>query len=209
MKKSRAAMLVTGALVLGLTLGGLGTATARTSTTSSTRASMPQTTTGTSSPVVTLANMTGLSIQEINALRADGKSLATIATESGIDPAAVVAQTIAARKNYLDSLVAAGKMTAAQEETILATITARVTAMMNAVPSVQTVAPKPSPSKKRATHDATQRRNSPRHSSQTGRTTSTRSSNRTYSGTTSTRDNWDDNHSGDVRHSAQQGDCGW
>jgi hypothetical protein len=126
---------VTGALVAGLTLGGLGIATA------SSRAS--QQTTGTSypgsmmegaSPIATLSRLTGLSVQQIMALRNQGKSLATIATDNGIDPATLVDETLAARQAHFDALVAAGHMTAEQEQTVLDRMRAAIQAMIDAVP---------------------------------------------------------------------------
>lgn len=137
MKKSKIAILVAGALVAGLTIGGMGIASA-TNTTQQTATIAPYssvTMTGTNGPVATLSALTGLSAQEIMTLRGQGKSLATIATENGVDPAAVVDQTVAARKAYLDTLVAAGQITAAQQAAMLGNIRTAVLAMMNALPA--------------------------------------------------------------------------
>jgi hypothetical protein len=134
-KKSNVALLVAGALVAGLTLGGLGIASA------ATRASQQATVTyasgarmGATSPIVTISRLSGLSVRQIMKLRNQGESLSTIATDNGVDPAAVVTQTVAARQAHFDSLVAAGRMTAAQEQTVLDHMRAAVQAMMLAVP---------------------------------------------------------------------------
>jgi len=125
-------MLVAAALVVGLALGGLGIANAASRTAQA--AAAGQTLMGATSPLATLSNLTGLSVQEIGALRAQGKSLSAIAAENGVDPAVVVDQTVAARQTYFDGLVAAGTMTAAQEQTALVRIRAVVQTMMDAVP---------------------------------------------------------------------------
>ncbi len=136
MKKSRAATLIAGALVLGLALGGLGIATAR----NGSAASLSTATSSASqmrgaSLIQALSSLTGLSVQQIMALRAQGKSFATIATDNGVDPAAVVDKTVAARQAKLDALLASGTITPVQEAASLAKMRARVEAAMNAVPT--------------------------------------------------------------------------
>ena len=133
MKNSRVAILVIGALVAGLTLGGIGIASAANKAPQAAPASYAGTMMGATSPMATLSNLTGLSLREIMTLRAQGTSLAQIATDNGVDPAALVDQTVAARQTYLDSLVAAGRLTAAQEQTMLDNMRAAVTSMVNAV----------------------------------------------------------------------------
>lgn len=142
--KTRTTILVLGALVAGLTIGGMSIASAagrgpQTATATNASAAMM----GTTSPIATLSNLTGLTVQEIQALRAQGKSLATIATENGVDPHAVVDQTVAARQSYLDALVAAGRMTAAQAQAMLDRIRSGVQAMMDATPGTRAIPAQP------------------------------------------------------------------
>lgn len=140
MKKSKAAALVAGALVLGLTVGTLGVANAATRhtprSTHATAAQMKALKAASRglSPVATLAKLTGLSVADIMKLHAQGESFAQIATDNGVDPQAVVAQVVAARQVHLDALVAAGKLTAAQEQAILTRITQMVTTMVGRTP---------------------------------------------------------------------------
>jgi hypothetical protein len=134
MKKSKVAILVAGALVAGLTLGGLGIADAAVRATHKTVASQSGTVAKGLSPVVTLSRMTKLSVKQIMALRHQGTSFASIATSNGVDPAAVVDQMIAARQTHLDAMVAAGRMTAAQEQTMLDAMRAGLGTMMGLVP---------------------------------------------------------------------------
>lgn len=146
LKKSKTTLLVLGALVAGLTIGGMSIANAAgraPQTVTRAYASAPMM--GTTSPIATLSNLTGLTVQEIQTLRAQGKTLATIATENGVNPTAVVDQTVAARQSYFDGLVATGRMTAAQEQTVLDRIRAGVQAMMDATPGTRAI-PAPAPS---------------------------------------------------------------
>jgi hypothetical protein len=128
-------MLITGALVLGLALGGLGIANAWSGTTNTaSNATSSASQMNGASTIQALSALTGLSVQKIMTLRAGGKSFATIATENGVDPAAVVDKTVAVRQVRLDALVASGTITAEQEATTLARIRAHVEAIMNLVP---------------------------------------------------------------------------
>lgn len=138
MKKSKVAVLVIAALVAGLTLGGIGIASAagRSANNAVVASHSGTPLTGTASPVATLSTLTGLSVPEIMALRAQGESLATIATNNGIDPAVLVDQILAARKANLDSLVSAGRLTAEQELAILDHIRIAVQRIVDAVPGV-------------------------------------------------------------------------
>jgi hypothetical protein len=133
MKKSRVAILVVGALIAGLTLGGIGIASAasRQAQTPPGYAGMMA---GTNSPVAALSSLTGLSVPEIMALHAQGASFATIATDNGVDPAAVIDQMLAARQATLDARVAAGAMTAEQVQAIIDHLRAAAHAMLDAVP---------------------------------------------------------------------------
>lgn len=138
MTKSKLTTLVASALVVGLTVGTLGIANAAVHHQPRHRASVQAraytAAMHAASPVAALSKLTGLSASAIMQLRASGESFAQIATDNGIDPATLVQQIVAARQASLDALVAAGKLTAAQEQAILARITAAVTAMVGHTP---------------------------------------------------------------------------
>jgi len=135
MKKRSVALLVSGALVAGLTLGGLGIASAATrSTHKTTAAAHARRASSGVSAVATLSRMTGLSVKKIQKLRHQGRSYASIATSMGLDPAAVVDRMLAARQAHLDALLAAGRMTAAQEQTMFDAMRATAETMMGMVP---------------------------------------------------------------------------
>ncbi len=133
-KRSKLAIIVAGALVAGLTLGGLGIADAAVRNAHKTVASKSASVAKGVSPVATLSRMTKLSVKRIMALRHQGKSFASIAASMGVDPAAVVDQMVAARQAHLDAMVAAGRMTAAQEQAMLAVMRTTVGTMMGLVP---------------------------------------------------------------------------
>jgi len=132
-KKSKIAILVAGALVAGLTLGGLGIANAATTASHKATVAANASMKGVS-PVATLSRMTGLSVKKIQKLRHKGQSYASIATSMGVEPTAVVDQMLASRQAHLDALVAAGRMTAAQEQKMLDTMRAAAMTMMGMVP---------------------------------------------------------------------------
>lgn len=134
MKKSRISILMAGTLVLGIILGGLGIASAASNQAHDSSAATRATAVGTSSPIQTLSDLTGLSVREIATLRAHGQTLAVIATANGVDPTTVVDRTMAARRTFLDSRMTSGHMTAAQEQSALNDIRARMQAMMIASP---------------------------------------------------------------------------
>ena len=134
MQKSKIAILVAGTLVAGLTLGGLGIADAATRASHKTTVASHASTAKGVSPVATLSRMTGLSVKKIQKLRHKGQSYASIATSMGVEPTAVVDQMLASRQAHLDALVAAGRMTAAQEQKMLDTMRAAAMTMMGMVP---------------------------------------------------------------------------
>lgn len=137
MNKRPVALLVSGALVAGLTLGGLGIASAATrSTHRPTVAAQARTLMHGVSPVVTLSRMTGLSVKQINTLHHQGQSFSSISTSMGLDPAAVVDRMLASRKAHLDTLVATQHMTAAREQTMLTTMHAVAERMMGVAPGI-------------------------------------------------------------------------
>ena len=133
MKKSKIAILVAGALVAGLTLGGLGIANAATTASHKATVAANASMKGVS-PVATLSRMTGLSVKKIQKLRHKGQSYASIATSMGVEPTAVVDQMLASRQAHLDALVAAGRMTAAQEQKMIDTMRGAAMTMMGFVP---------------------------------------------------------------------------
>jgi hypothetical protein len=136
LKNTKIAALVAGALVAGLVLGGIGIASAGpTATTGSAVSSAASGMRGGARGiVVALAKLTGLSTTQIVAERATGVSFATIATENGVDPSAVVDAVVAGRRAQLDALVASGAMTQAHEDALLAALGARVLAMVEMTP---------------------------------------------------------------------------
>lgn len=124
-----------GALVAGLTLGGPAVASAarRPSQAVAAKYSVNALVNATS-PIATLSNLTGLTVEQIMTLRAQGESLSDIAIENGVDPAIVVDRTIAARQRYLDSLVASHRITTSQKRTVLAMARIAMQAMLDMVP---------------------------------------------------------------------------
>ncbi len=74
----------------------------------------------------------GLTVDELRTQLAAGKSLADVATAQGKSVSGLVAALVADLKTHLDQAVAAGRLTGAQESTILADAAARITTMVNA-----------------------------------------------------------------------------
>ncbi len=74
-----------------------------------------------------LASMTGLSTDEIQAERADGKSIVDIAEANGVSGDAVVDSALDARTTALDAAVKAGTITQEQADACAAQMTERVT----------------------------------------------------------------------------------
>jgi hypothetical protein len=91
-------------------------------------------------PLQTASDYIGISVSDIQSGLQAGKSLGQIATDNGKTVDGLVKALTAQVQTNLDAAVAAGKITAAQEQTILADITARVTDLVNNVKS--TTAPK-------------------------------------------------------------------
>jgi hypothetical protein len=147
--------LIAGVLVLGLALGGLGIANAAVRTRVAQHSIAP--TGATASPIATLSDLSGLPIPEIMTLRAQGESLAEIATENGVDPDVVVAQALSQRESTLDALVQAGRLTASREQAILDNMKRGLEAMLNVVPrsgaatAAATSGPQPEPTTNRET----------------------------------------------------------
>lgn len=135
MKKSKAIALVSAGLVAGLVLGSLGVSYAATESTGTntscvlgTGARMGQAIRGAGARLVDIvADLTGLSVEEVQAQRAEGNSVADIAEANGVSTEAVVAEALAARKALLDEKVADGSITQEQADLAYEQMTTRVT----------------------------------------------------------------------------------
>jgi hypothetical protein len=131
--KSKALMLVAVGLVAGLVLGSVGVSYAATET-------------ETTNPVVcagirmgqavrdaggrlvdVVADLTGLSVDEVQAQRAEGESIADIAEANGVAAEDVVADALAARKAILDAKVADGTITQEQADVAFDQMSERLT----------------------------------------------------------------------------------
>jgi hypothetical protein len=84
-----------------------------------------------SGPLDAAATYIGASVTDIQADLKAGKTLAQIATAHGKTVDGLVAALTAQAKTNLDAAVTAGRITAAQEQTLLANVTARVTDLVN------------------------------------------------------------------------------
>ncbi len=73
-----------------------------------------------------LADLTGLSTEEIAAERADGKSISAIAEENGVESDAVVDEALSLREEMLNDRVADGTMTQEQADAALEQMTERL-----------------------------------------------------------------------------------
>jgi phosphosulfolactate phosphohydrolase-like enzyme len=81
--------------------------------------------------LATAASFLGLTPAALQAQLVAGKTLAQVATDQGKSVADLVAALKAAAVKELDAAVAAGRLTAAQEATIVATLTQRFTDLVN------------------------------------------------------------------------------
>lgn len=128
MKHTRTAALVAAALVLGLIVGNVASGIAAPSKAASTTA----TTAGSCGlglgPVMrnagarladVVAKATGLSLDEVYAERAAGKSFADIAESKGVSASKVVDEAIKVRGEVLAELVRAGQLTQEQADAAL------------------------------------------------------------------------------------------
>lgn len=77
------------------------------------------------------AKAIGISTADLTAAVRGGKSVADVAKEKGVDPAAVVAAVVAAEGAALDQAVTAGKLTQAQADQIKSKLADRVTELVN------------------------------------------------------------------------------
>jgi hypothetical protein len=83
----------------------------------------------------TASDYIGISVSDIQSGLNAGKSLGQIATDNGKTVDGLVTALTAQAKSNLDAAVTAGKITAAQEQTILSDLTAKVTDLVNNVKS--------------------------------------------------------------------------
>jgi len=135
MKHAKTVALVAAGLIAGLTLGSLGIAFAAPSTAAQSTnpvvacgAQVGQALRGAGGRLIdVLADLTGLTTDEIAAKRAEGESIADIAAAEGSSADAVVAAALKARKAVLDERVASGAMTQAEADAAYAQMTERLT----------------------------------------------------------------------------------
>lgn len=73
-----------------------------------------------------VADLTGLSVEDVEARRADGETVADIAESEGVDPAAVTDGALAARKAILDEKVADGTIDQETADLMLERMTDRI-----------------------------------------------------------------------------------
>ncbi|MBE0416853.1 MAG: DUF2680 domain-containing protein [Coriobacteriia bacterium] len=74
-----------------------------------------------------VADLTGLSADDVAAKRADGESIADIAASANVDADEVVDAALEARKTVLDEMVAAGTITQEQADAMLERMSDRLT----------------------------------------------------------------------------------
>lgn len=132
MSKRKAFLLVTAGLVAGLVVGSVGVSYAVTETSSTgplvgTGVRMGQAIRDAGARLVdVLADLTGLSTDEIQAQRAEGESIADIAEANGVDSDDVVSAALDARKELLDARVADGTITQEQADLAYETMSGRL-----------------------------------------------------------------------------------
>lgn len=133
MKKGKSIALVTAGLVAGIVLGSVSFATAApadytpTNSVAACGLQIGQSLRDAGGRLIDiLADLTGLSTDEIAAERADGKSIATIAEENGVDSSDVVDEALALRQEALDAAVADGTLSQEDADAMLDTMTERL-----------------------------------------------------------------------------------
>lgn len=133
MKKSKAIALVSFGLVAGLVLGSVGVSYAATGTESTTSGlglgiRMGQSIRDAGARLVDIvADLTGLTAEEVQAQRAEGESIADIAEANGVSSETVVGTALEARKTILDAKVAGGSITQEQADVAYERMTERLT----------------------------------------------------------------------------------
>ena len=137
MKNRHVAALVAAALVAGLALGSIGIASAAPAS-DTTASTVAETCAGYGLKmgaalrdaggrmVDILADLTGLSVEDIHDRREAGESVADIAESEGVETQDVVDSALAARKAILDAKVADGTIDAETRDEILARMTDRI-----------------------------------------------------------------------------------
>jgi len=132
MSKRRVALYVAASLIAGLVIGSIGIASAVPDATQQARAGLGirlgasiKEAGATLADVV--AKLTGSTVEEVRAQRAEGESFAAIAAEQGVSDEDVVAAALDARKALLDEAVAAGQITQAQADAALDRMQTRLT----------------------------------------------------------------------------------
>ncbi|PKQ29032.1 MAG: hypothetical protein CVT60_07460 [Actinobacteria bacterium HGW-Actinobacteria-10] len=130
MKKGKVAAFVVAALVAGVVLGSFGIASAAPVAEENgagygLRLGSAMRDAGARMADI-LADLTGLSVEDIQDRRAEGESVAAIAESEGVDSQDVVDGAIAARTSILDAKVADGTIDEATRDEILARMTERM-----------------------------------------------------------------------------------
>lgn len=133
MKRSRSLALVSAGLIAGLMLGSVGYAVAApvdaapASPVAVAGLQMGRSIRAAGARMVdVLASLTGLTTEQIATERAAGKSVAAIAESKGVNPDAVVAKALEARKTILDGRVADGTLSRADADAAIAQMKARL-----------------------------------------------------------------------------------
>ena len=131
MNRTKIIALTSAGLVAAMVLGTASMAYAATDTTGplcGSGAGMGQAIRGAGARLSDIvASLTGLSIEDVQAQRAEGDSLAEIAEANGVSADDVVNEVLSARKALLDGKVADGTITRAQADAAYAQMTERVT----------------------------------------------------------------------------------
>lgn len=131
MNRKKIIALASAGLVAAMVLGTAGMAYAATDTTAplcSAGAGMGAAIRGAGARLADIvADLTGLSVEDVQAQRAEGDSIAEIAEANGVSADDVVSEALAARKALLDAKVADGTITQAQADAAYAQMTERVT----------------------------------------------------------------------------------
>ena len=149
MKNRKAIGFIAVGLAAGLALGSIGIATAATAVQSSRATTSTATTTDQSTPgpggpggrgemskhggftgvgdiSEALADLSGLSVDEIETQRRAGTSYAAIAKAEGVSESDLIAKTVAIEKNELDAAVSDGTITDAQRTSYLSNLEASI-----------------------------------------------------------------------------------
>lgn len=131
MNKKKIIALASTGLIAAMVLGTAGMAYGATETTGplfGTGARMGQAIRDAGGRLVDIvAGLTGLSVEEVQAQRAEGNSAAEIAEANGVATEEVVSEALAARKAILDAKVADGTITQEQADAAYAQMSERVT----------------------------------------------------------------------------------